>query len=354
MRGFLHAASTRGVRLSMTRAFASASLGILFSAAAFGQAPATLQDPTPAANARFEVASIRPAVYEPSAGGGVNERGIGGGCPTSMKVDRARVDFKCVTTAMLIGYAFRVSPERVTGPDWMMAVGPPRFDIAAKIPEGASETHIPEMLQALLAERFKLVIHRGTANLPIYGLAVAKGGLKLKKAVPEAGAQVPPTDADETRSLDTFYGNTQSRTIPNADGGELVTISNPRMGTVRQTGDPHQVQRWEAPSISLAGLADLLDKVAPLSTPVVDMTGLKGRYQLVLEVSLRDLLGARRSISGTGGEPAAADNPITDLEETVLKRFNQGLLKLGLRLELRKGPLEILVVDHMEKIPTAN
>lgn len=236
----------------------------------------------------------------------------------------------------------------------MMAVGPPRFDIAAKIPEGAPETHLPEMFQALLAERFKLVIHRATANLPIYGLVAAKGGLKVKEAAPEAGAQIPPTDADAPRSLDTFYGNTWSRTIPNEEGGDSVTISNPRMGTVRQTGDPHQIQRWEAPSISFAGLADLLDKVAPLSTPVVDMTGLTGRYQLVLEVSLRDLPSARRSISGTGGGPAAADNPMADMEETVLKGFNQGLLKLGLRLELRNGPLEILVVDHVEKTPTPN
>ena len=354
-RSFLHAASTRGVRLSMTRAFGSASLGILVSAAAFGQAAATLPYQSPAASAKFEVASVKPVLNWPPPSGVAGERGAaGGGCPTSMRVDRARVDFKCVTTAMLIGYAFRFSPERVTGPNWMTAGVPPRFDIVAKIPEGASESLVPEMFQALLAERFKLVIHRGTANLPIYSLVVAKGGLKVKEATPEAGVQIPPTDADEPRSLDTFYGNTRSRAIPNEEGGDSVTISIPRMGTVRQTGDPHQVQRWEAPSISFAGLADLLDKVAPLSTPVVDMTGLKGRYQLVLEVSLRDLPGPRRSIPGTGGELAAADNPMADMEETVLKAFNQGLLKFGLRLEPRKGPLEVLVVDHVEKAPTPN
>jgi uncharacterized protein (TIGR03435 family) len=339
----------------MTRAFASASLGILFSAAAFGQASATLPDTSPAPGTRFEVASVKPVLNWPPPSGLAGERGAaGGGCTTSMKVDRARVDFKCATTAMLIGYAFRFSPERVTGPDWMTAGVPPRFDVAAKIPEGASQTHVPEMFQALLAERFMLVIHRGTANLPVYALVVAKGGLKMKEAASEVGAQIPPTDADAPRSLDTFFGNTRSRTIPNEEGGESVTITNPRMGVVRQTGDPHQVQRWEAPSISFAGLADLLDKVAPLSTPVVDMTGLKGRYQLALEVSLRDLLGARRTVSNTGVAPPSADSPMADMEETVLRGFNEGLLKLGLRLEHRKGPLEILVVDHVEKTPTAN
>jgi uncharacterized protein (TIGR03435 family) len=340
----LHAASARGVKTRMMRAFTSASLGILFSAAAFGQA-----------GIRFEVASVKPVLNWPAAGSGAGERGTGGGCPTSMKVDPGRVDFKCTTIAMLIGYAFRFSPERVRGPVWMMAAGSPRFDIVAKIPQGASKHQVPEMFQALLAERFKLAIHRGTANLPVYALVVAKGGLKVKEAAPEADAQIPSADPDAPASLDEFYGNIQSRTIPNADGsGSITMIGNPRMGTVRQTGDPLRVQRWEASSISFAGLADLLDHVAPLPSPVIDMTGLKGRYRLVLEVSLRDLPGERRRISGAGGEPPAADNPVADMGETIMKGFNDGLLKLGLRLELRKGPLEILVVDRVEKTPTEN
>ena len=242
---------------------------------------------------------------------------------------------------MLIGYAFRLSPDRVTGPDWMMALGSPRFNIAATLPQGASENQVPEMFQALLADRFKLAIHRGTDNLPVYALVVAKGGLKVKEAAPEVVTQ----DADAPPSLDGFYGNIQSRTIPSVDGKTSVTmISNPRMGTVRQTDHLDGVQRWEAAGISIEGLADLLDNVAPLSSPILDMTGLKGRYQLVLEVSLKD----------PPGEPRAADYPTEDMGAKIVKRFNDGLLKLGLRLELRKGPMEILVVDHVEKIPTEN
>ena len=91
-----------------------------------------------------------------------------------MKVEPSRVDFRCTTLLMLIGYAFRISPERVTGPAWMMS---PRFNIEANIPQGASKNQVPEMFQNLLADRFKLVIHRQTANLPVYALVVAKGGL---------------------------------------------------------------------------------------------------------------------------------------------------------------------------------
>lgn len=216
----------------MTRAFSSVSLGILFfSLPVFGQA----------SGVKFEVASVKPAVYRSSSSGGVGERGAagaGGGCPSSMKVDPGRVDFRCTTLQMLIGYAFRVSPDRVTGPDWMMAMGAPRFGIVAKIPQDASENQVPDMLQALLAERFKLVIHRGTANLPIYALVVAKGGLKVKEAAPEAAAEAASADPDAPPSLDGFYGNVQRRTIPNANGSDSTTmISSPRMGTVRQSGD---------------------------------------------------------------------------------------------------------------------
>jgi uncharacterized protein (TIGR03435 family) len=213
------------------------------------------------------------------------------------------------------------------------------------------------MVQALLADRFKLAIHRGSTRQAIYVLVVAKGGLKVKEAAPKAGAPVPvaAADPDAPTGITGFFGAVQTRTTPNADGiGYTTTISNPRMGTVRQTDGPNRIQRWEAPSISFAGLADLLDNVTPLSSPVIDMTGLKGRYQVVLEVSLNDLSGARPAPAGTGGDPTTIENARIDIEEAVLKGFNGGLRKLGLQLERRKGPLETLVVDHVEKTPTVN
>jgi uncharacterized protein (TIGR03435 family) len=227
--------------------------------------------------------------------------------------------------------------------------------------------------QNLLADRFKLVIHRQTANLPVYALVLAKGGLctdsahnaawrggesgirvgarsragrcalEINKAAPREAAGSPPVDSDAPSTFDAFYGTVQSRTIPNAAGSDPVTIiSNPRMGAVRQTGDPYRGQRWEAPNISFAGLADLLDNVTPLSLPVIDRTGIGERYNLTLEVSLKDL----RELGGPGNAG--------DMEEIVLSAFNNGLLKLGLRLERRKGPLETVVVDRVEKTPTEN
>jgi uncharacterized protein (TIGR03435 family) len=272
-------------------------------------------------------------------------------------MDRSRVDIECATLTTLIGYAFRFSPDRVAGPDWMLGLGSPKFDIAATLPRGASENQTPEMVQALLADRFKLAIHRGTTEQAIYALVVAKGGLKMKEAAPEAGALVPAAaaDPDAPPGTITLFGDVETRTAPNADGsGDTTTISNPRMGKVRWMEGPNLMWSWDAPSIAIEGLAELLDRVVPLPSPVIDMTGLKGRYRAVFEVSLNDVIGARPPMPGAGGDPTAIENARMDRDEMVLRAFNDGLRKLGLQLERRKGPLETLIVDHVEKTPTAN
>jgi uncharacterized protein (TIGR03435 family) len=239
----------------------------------------------------------------------------------------------------------------------MVGPGSPKFDIAAKLPQGASENQVPEMVQALLADRFKLALHRGATEQAIYALVVAKGGLKMKDAAPQAGAPVPvaAADPDAPRSTTTLFGDVETRTTPNADGsGESTTISNPKMGTVRWTEGPNLIWRWEAPGTTFEGLAELLDRVLPLPSPVIDMTGLKGRYQVALEVSLNEAIGARPAMPSAGGDASAIGNAQMDRDQVVLRAFNDGLRKLGLQLEPRKGSLETLVVDHLEKTPTAN
>jgi uncharacterized protein (TIGR03435 family) len=74
------------------------------------------------------------------------------------------------------------------------------------------------------------------------------------------------------------------------------------------------------------------------------MTGWKGRYEMVLEVSLNELPGTQ----------PAMKNARVDLEAAVLKAFNDGLRKLGLQLERREGPVETFVVDHVERAPAGN
>jgi len=132
------------------------------------------------------------------------------------------------------------------------------------------------------------------------------------------------------------------RTTRNADGsGEITTLSSPRMGTVQWTASSnHRNWRLESLSITLEGLAELLNRVIPLPSPVVDMTRLEGRYQVILDVSLNEALVENASMM--------------EKDDAVLRGFNNGLRKFGLQLERRKGPVEMLFVDHVEKTPTDN
>src|SRR5579871_4621693 len=101
---------------------------------------------SPSAAPAFEVASIKPSPpLDPS-------KLIAGTMHIGVSIDSARVDIGSTSLADLIRIAYRVKPYQVSGPDWMKAQ---RFDIMAKIPDGVSKDMVPEMLQGLLADRFK-------------------------------------------------------------------------------------------------------------------------------------------------------------------------------------------------------
>ncbi len=149
-----------------------------------------------------------------------------------------------------------------------------------------------------------------------------------------------PGAGKEDEPVATQAGEVQTRSVPNPDGkGATTYISSPRMGTVRETELPHQVTRWESPGITFAGLADLLDRVAPLSLPIVDQTGKPGRYAVTFEASLREAIGL--------GNPS-------ELDAVVVRAFNDGLRKLGLQLDRRKGEVEMVMVDRARQTPSEN
>ena len=299
----------------------------------------------------FEVASVKPSVMRPYSGG---RSGGGFGCAESFKMDRSRVDIGCISLGLLIASAFRTPLYRVAGPDWLHDRGSTRFDVDAKIPDGASQDQVPEMLQALLADRFKLAVHRATTEEEVVGLVVAKGGLRVKEATPGTDASAPELDAQPATITELGGLQTRVTRIENADGRGTTTVrSNPRIGIMREMDRLDGTFRWEAPSITLAGLADVLDRVGPLPGGVVDLTGLKGRYQVILEVSLKNAFAAAEARRAASGDPSAPPEPL-DMQHEVLKALNDGLWPLGLQLERRKAQAETLVVDHVEKTPTGN
>src|ERR1051326_5463781 len=118
-------------------------LCLLMPAFAFRQAPATALS--------FEVATIRPAENITAAMIASGKLHVG------MLIEGSRVNIGFMSLAELIPVAFGLKPYQISGPDWMAAQ---RFDILAKMPEGSTKEQVPDMLQALLAERFQLKFHR--------------------------------------------------------------------------------------------------------------------------------------------------------------------------------------------------
>jgi uncharacterized protein (TIGR03435 family) len=114
------------------------------------------------------------------------------------------------------------------------------------------------------------------------------------------------------------------------------------MGKVRIVPTADHALLIEAPGTSLEGLSDVLAMFLR-PRPVIDMTGIKGRYGLVLEIPQAEPDPSAARADGEAPIPFSLDNSISE-----------SVRKLGLRLEPRRVPVEILVVDHAEKVPTPN
>lgn len=191
-----------------------------------------------------------------------------------MKVDGARVDIGNAALDILICDAYRVKTYQVVVP---IALNKVRFDILAKIPEGASKEQVPEMLQSLLAARFKLVFHRENREIAIYALVVAKGGPKLKESAGEP-------DTAEAKSGRLPDGSAIAHTA----GGDQVRLASGKDG----------VLRVESSRMKIAGLADMIRRF--VDRPIVDMTDLNGEFQIAFDTSL----GVERSAATANSIPS--------------------------------------------------
>jgi uncharacterized protein (TIGR03435 family) len=276
---------------------------LLLTGAAFGQ---SVKGPV-----AFEVASVKPAPPPDRA------QTMGRSSP-AMAVDNARVSIASVSLAELINIAFRVRSYQVTGPAWLSATGAgvPRFTVEAKLPEGATRDQAPEMLQTLLAERFRLVFHREDKEQSVFALVVGKGGSKLREIPPDESA--PPEMAKGPT-------NQKVTTVP---GGNTIHME------LDQT---------------IAGLCDLATRF--LDRPVVDMTDLKGRYHMVVELSIDDM----RTIASRNGNPVAdSGKPPDGAPDPTGATIFQSVQAMGLKLDPRKMTGSQLVIDQLEKSPAEN
>lgn len=294
---------------------------VLFLAAAslFAQAP------------QFEVASIKPAQpFSPADA-------VNGKLRIGMRIDAGRVDIGFVSLSDLIRTAYEVKAFQVSGPDWM---GSTRFDIVAKIPDGVPKEQIPAMLKSLLIERFKLTTHTEKREHSVYALVVAKTGSKMKPA--EVDPNAPPPDNS---------GGVAFTANGNGRGG---TVTAPGVGAMRMNVGADGNMHMEASSLSMAAFTEMLARL--VDRPVVDDTGLKGNYQVTLELAPSDLMHLAQSAGvmippgGAGRSGAAPADGASDPGNTVFAAVQA----LGLKLEPRKESVDTVVVDHAEKTPIEN
>ena len=193
-----------------------------------------------------------------------------------------------------------------------------RFDIQAKVPEGTPAEQIPLMLRSLLAERFKLRIHSEVRPTPVYALTVLHDG--------KLGPDFRPSSHD----CDAIFSALRAQRKTPSDG-----IASPRdarnrpLCWYRQTEDPTPPGAWRARSAgSLARL--IADTQAFVDRPIVDATGLAGKFEWQLEF-----------------------NPFPPRDSEFPPIYNAFEQQLGLRLQPRTAAFESFVIDSVD-LPTPN
>jgi uncharacterized protein (TIGR03435 family) len=219
-----------------------------------------------------------------------------------------RVSLKNWVLLDLIAAAYSVRTTQVSGPAWLSDLG---FDIEATVPVGTPKKELNAMLQSLLEERFDLKVHLGTQTGQGFALTVGKNGPKLKPAQPPPA---PDPGLSEQEQKAQFQQKMQA---------DMATTKE-RMQEKLATEGAFSTQSLG--SITMEELASRLVVLA--EAPVVDETGLTGKYTVTLETW------------------KTADVPGGTVFDAVEK--------LGLKLEPRKVTVETVVVDHVSKTPTAN
>jgi uncharacterized protein (TIGR03435 family) len=244
------------------------SIGLLFISASMAQTV-------------FDAASIRP---HPLGKPGEGSKG------ESIQANPGSLNMRNVSLKTAIRWAYHVMDYQISGPDWL---GFERFDIVAKAAGPAPEAELRAMLQALLAERFKLKLHKETKELPAYVLLIAKGGIKFHESKEEGELSIgPPPDK-----------NHMTVTMKRVPASQFVeTLSS------------------------------------ALHAPVINNTGLEGRYDATIDIG-KYMMDVPQKDAAFDPVPII----VTGLQE-----------ELGLKLESKKMPLDLLIIDHAEKVPVEN
>jgi uncharacterized protein (TIGR03435 family) len=244
---------------------------------------------------KFEVASVKRAEQ----------------CTFQNAIDSGRIAFHGDPLMAVLREAFKMKTDQILGPSWLDSYSD-CFTIDATIPQGTASDQLPAMLQALLVEKFKLVFHKENKLRAGYALVVDKNGTKLKESDPKSP------------SIRTHAGEVTFGVGPTA----------------------HQIKG----SMTIASLARFVSH--NLDAPVEDATGLKGKYDV--DVSWAPDWSIEKKDEFAPADEAAHPSSVASLPTDKDDIFTSFRKSLGLKLERRKEAVEIIVIDHIEHVPTAN
>jgi uncharacterized protein (TIGR03435 family) len=238
--------------------------------------------------------------------------------------DPGRISFTNVTLFNVILRAYDLMAFQLSAPDW---VSSRRYDIAAVIPAGASKEQCNRMLQALLAERFNLVVHHENRSLQGFDLVAGRGGSKLKgsaaSSAPASGTSDGPPKID-------------SDGYPELTAPGLVMMEGAKAGGV--------IVFLTARSQPLSALVQLLSR--EFQMPIGDQTGLQGNFDFKLAFAPKP--------PGALPPPPSPDSPSNAADDVAPNLTTAVQQQLGLRLNARKVPTDVLVVDRADQLPTQN
>src|SRR5579863_658865 len=279
-----------------------------------------LVSPLLAEGPEFEVASIKP--FDPNVPGQT----------AGIHFDGGQVRGLGLSLRDYLATAYRFKATLISGPDWTATE---RFNISAALPEGGSRAQVPEMLQALLADRFHVKLHKDKKELPIYALVLAKAGLKMK--------EIPP-DPDADPAKDEPIGMANVATLAAFRNGMSVTYARGATFSVANN-------RIDAAKLPLWVFCRNLERFS--DRQIVDMTGLTGSYSFAVELTPEDYQAMLiRSSLLRGGNIMPEARKILDASSP--SALSDALQQIGLKLEARKAALDVLVIDEALKTPTAN
>jgi uncharacterized protein (TIGR03435 family) len=254
---------------------------------------------------RFEVASIRPFNAE---------AGFRRGLPAPQNPEHLVIS---AALRSLIQRAYRLENYQVLGPGSIEII----WDVAANAAPGTTQEQANLMLQSLLEERFHLTFHHEMKEFKVYNLVPAKGGVKLKESISTDGCSMGATSV----------------------AGKTCGPRSEQFGIARAAGSEGRGTIFTSPSGLLAGknadMALLAREIRQqVGEIVTDKTGLSGGYDLRMQCSLTNQLTHK---------PFDDDSPLPSIFDALQQQ-------LGLKLDPAKTMIEVMVIDHVDAMPTDN